>query len=510
MTNLAVITTETVEASLKAARTGQTPDSNLLTINWSGDSIPEQNILALEKLMQNLIWDTYAELRQAEEFPPTRPVTRQELLKQIKDDFQVGNSYLEAWSALYFRYIAPLDISAEELSRAASVVPQQFRRRMQLGLALLVQQLRRKAPRTGSASHAVLVDLPVPDFTRLIGHENYVDQLHRLFEDESGPGIISLEGMGGIGKSALARAFIAVPEVRQRWKRIIWVSARQAVLSDQGRITSVLDAVATLEDISVRLCNQLGLSNLASKTLSARLEGLRDVLSQDPHLVIIDNLETVEEYRSLVPALGKMTGLSRFLITSRQTLRDFDFVYTLPVKELDQSSAHELLQSEVERRGRSTAISADHFNRLYQIAGGLPLALKLAAAQLQLKPLEMIVEGFLAAKSGIDGLYHFLYWQTWNALADPARRLLLSFLPADPEGEDVEFLRIMSGQSDDDFYTALHDLDQFSLLEMSGDAAYPRYRLHRLTVTFLQTDILKLWSDPSGYPQTPDDELDRD
>jgi hypothetical protein len=95
----------------------------------------------------------------------------------------------------------------------------------------------------------------------------------------------------------------------------------------------------------------------------------------------------------------------------------------------------------------------------------------------------------------MDTLYRYLYWQTWQLLSDSARRLLLSFLPADPEGEDLAFIQVMIGQPEDTFFLTLQELDQFSLLEISGDAHAPRYRLHRLTVTFLQTDILSSWSE---------------
>lgn len=80
-------------------------------------------------------------------------------------------------------------------------------------------------------------------------------------------------------------------------------------------------------------------------------------------------------------------------------------------------------------------------------------------------------------------------------MSDPARKLLFAFLPSDPDGEDLDFLRTMSGQPDEDFFAALRELDRFSLLELNGDVERPLYRLHRLSVTFLQTDILNLWSE---------------
>jgi hypothetical protein len=99
------------------------------------------------------------------------------------------------------------------------------------------------------------------------------------------------------------------------------------------------------------------------------------------------------------------------------------------------------------------------------------------------------------AKGSIDELYRYLYWETWQLLSDPARHLLLTFLPADPEGEDISFLQMMSGQNEATFFKALREMDQLSLLETTGDVHTLRYRLHRLTVTFLQTDILRSWDE---------------
>jgi hypothetical protein len=249
-----------------------------------------------------------------------------------------------------------------------------------------------------------------------------------------------------------------------------------------------------LEDISSRLAEQLGLSGLANKPLAERLEGLDVALSQQPSLVVVDNLETAEEFAQLVPNLARLAGTSRFLITTRQSLRRFPYLTTIAVRELDKTGAANLLQNEIKRRGGQRQLSDEQFDALYQVIGGLPLVIKLVAAQLNLRPLQEILDGFRNVAAGRDALYRYVYWQTWNSLHDPARRLLLSFLPADAEGEDIDFLRLMSGQSDEVFFEALQELDQFSLLEINGEPDRPLYRLHRLTVTFLQTDILRLWS----------------
>lgn len=308
----------------------------------------------------------------------TRPTSRQEALDQLAADFRTGNGEQAAWSALYFRYLAGLHLSVEALSQAASVVPQHFRRRLKQGLDQLTQQLAREVMEQSSKPSSPV--LPLPEFTNLVGIQPILDHLEQLLTAADGPRLVSLEWMGGIGKSAIARAFIGRPSITERGGKLAWVSARQAALTDEGRLTPVTDPVTTLDDVTARLCGHLGLVSLASKPLTSRLAGLKSALASEKHLIVVDNLETVSEYLRLVPALAEMAGNSRFLITTRQTLREFAYVHTIPLHELDRSSAYELLTSETNRRGRQQPISQEQFDALYAVTGGIPLVIKLVAA----------------------------------------------------------------------------------------------------------------------------------
>ena len=70
---------------------------------------------------------------------------------------------------------------------------------------------------------------------------------------------------------------------------------------------------------------------------------------------------------------------------------------------------------------------------------------------------------------------------------------MFTFLTADPEGEDTKFLGILSGLAPDAFARSFIELDEFSLIETNWIRETPKYRIHRLTSTFLQTDVLKTW-----------------
>lgn len=496
---LTQINKEFVETCLRSFRHAAKPNLEILDLcllERQGDDSPEARLLYLQDVLDQLVTDAYRELRQAEMLSPHMPTNHPEIHETIHEDFFCNNNDLESWSALYYRYLAIIPLSVEELSATANVVPQQFRRRINQGLTCLAQKLRRLEMQAQNTKNPTGQSLPLPDFAQLVGAEPYFERLASLFNDKNGTQLISLEGMGGIGKTALARAFVALPETMSHWKNILWVSARQHFLAENGHMTAMAEPASTLDDITARLAELLDMGHMASKPVSERLEAIQAALSMDAYLIVVDNLETVDEYMQLIPALAKHAGKSRFLITSRQTLRQFAYVQTVPLFELNFQSACELVRAESIRRSRTAPLPEADCEELYQLVGGIPLAIKLVAAQLHLRPLKSILKGFRKAKGNMDDLYRYLYWQTWQLLSHSARQLLLSFLPSDPEGEDLTFMQVMSGQSEEAFYHALQELDQFSLLEITGDVQTPLYRLHRLTVTFLQTDILSSWSEP--------------
>ncbi len=499
---LAEITTGSLESFLRTKRSGEKSKINLLKLDvleQRGLRSEVEKAMGLADLLYEMIEKKYLQFRKAEKLSACLPKTRDDLNAKIQQDFSLGNAELEAWSALYYRYLAAIPTTAEDLAAAAGVVSQQFRRRINTALAFVVDDLRRLERQAQEEKTYLNPNLPMPDYSHLIAVQAYIDKLNAALNQAEGAFMVSLEGLGGIGKTALARAFVGLPATTNYWKRIVWVSARQEYISQQGTIQPISGNAATLEDVTARLADQLGISHLASKSMPERLEGLQAALNMEPTLVVVDNLESVAEHQLLIPALAKLGGKSRFLITTRQTLREFPYVFCMPLGELNAQDAFDLVSSETDRLGKPGLVDQETFAQLYELVGGIPLAIKLVAAQVMIRPLDQILSGFRQAKTGMENLYRYLYWEAWQILSENARQLLLSFLASDPEGEDLEFVQLMSGLVDQ-FYPALQEIHRFSLLEISGDVFNPRYRLHRLTVTFLQTDILKVWGDHAANP----------
>lgn len=490
------ITNRAVEQFLKAVETGAEGSSALLDLkflaNFGIQSVPERKIKLFECLSQ-FVNETYLSFRKIESLVSRIPGSKLEAQLQLREDFGKGNSRLESLSALYFRYFSLIDFNIEDLAKNANVVPQQFRRRLNTGLALLVNEVTRLEMAANSDTHSVDAHLPLPEYSTLIGVETPLAKLHVLVSSLLPGQIVSIEGMGGIGKTALVHAFVGQDHIKQNYYELLWISARQPSSGMSHPESASAAANFTLEDVTTRLAQQLGLNHLVNKPLEERLKGIQAATTLHKYLLVIDNLETVEDYVQLVPALAKFARNCTIIITTRKSLREFPYVTVFPVPELPKPFVSQLLEAEANRRGRDFSIEEQDLAEIVETVGGLPLAIKLIATQIHLYPISEIIKEFQQAGKGVDSVYRFLYWKIWNSLSEPSRKLLFTFLTLNPEGEDSEYTALMSGLDPSIYQSAFTELDNYSLIETNSLQSMPRFRIHRLTATFLQTDILKLW-----------------
>ncbi|MEZ4645485.1 MAG: hypothetical protein R3E31_22590 [Chloroflexota bacterium] len=90
-----------------------------------------------------------------------------------------------------------------------------------------------------------------------------------------------------------------------------------------------------------------------------------------------------------------------------------------------------------------------------------------------------------------------IYWQTWRTLSPQAQALLQAMPLLSEMGGSTEYLQTISGLTETEIWPALQELRSRSLLEVHGSLQQRRYGIHRLTETFLQTEIINWPGIPS-------------
>jgi hypothetical protein len=231
-----------------------------------------------------------------------------------------------------------------------------------------------------------------------------------------------------------------------------------------------------------------------SEPLEQLEKRLCQALKTTPHLVVVDNLETTTHVDYVAAKLLAFTEPSRFLLTSRARPSGKTAVYIHSLQELPFNDAAALLRQHARITGLEELSEADDqtMAAVYEVTGGNPLALKLVVSLTAVLPLPQILADLSKSRVGpIEDLYRHIYWQTWRTLTPPAQNLLQAMPLAAASGALPEQMQAMSELDDDDFWAAIRELTTRSLLEVQGTIQDRRYGIHRLTETFLHTEIIR-------------------
>jgi hypothetical protein len=249
-----------------------------------------------------------------------------------------------------------------------------------------------------------------------------------------------------------------------------------------------LDFATLIDEVLRQLDPQANLLAAAAVKLAAVQQQLR----QQAHLLVVDNLETVADYATLLPALRQLTRPSKILLTTRHLPEQAEDLFCYALPELSATDAFALLRHEGALRGLALLRQASdaQLQPIYEVVGGNPLALKLVVGQLRVLPLAQVLHNLQAAQGKkIEALYTYIYWQSWQLLDERSRQLWLT-MPIHPH-VTFDHLLAVSGFDADDLAQGLEQLVTLSLVELAGDLEERRYRLHRLTETFLLNEVLQ-------------------
>lgn len=341
--------------------------------------------------------------------------------------------------------------------------------------------------------HLNLKNLDFIPNQHLFGVSEVQKQLSLTLQQHDAPWIVAIDGIGGIGKTSLAGAVARELLPIDRFVDIVWISAKREEFLLSTGIRPVDRLALSVDDLATTLLEQLNeTSSFSHSSLEEKVAHVTSVLKQNPYLIVIDNLETVADYEALLPLLRRLAQPSKFLLTSRHSLYAYPDIFCFSLEELDRISTFALLRYEAEVRGLSLLVNASEaqLTNIYNVAGGNPLALKLIIGQIHILPLSHILENLKQAQGRkTEDLYTYIYWEAWQALDDFSRKVLLVMPLA--QGGTLAQLAMVSELTMVELSQALEHLVTLSLVDTYGDIEQRRYRIHRLTETFLLTEVIK-------------------
>ncbi|RLC84150.1 MAG: hypothetical protein DRJ03_15040 [Chloroflexi bacterium] len=342
-----------------------------------------------------------------------------------------------------------------------------------------------------------VLQLPPRQYREFIGRQIQLDDIENALNDTLGRWIIGIDGIGGIGKTALAREITERLLAKKSFEKVVWEQSHRDITMTKSSRGLTYDGV--LDAISYQL-EAFDLLQIKGKEKEARVKNL---LRKYKTLVVLDNLETAQDAQNaIVNRLASILSFSKALLTSRH--RFSGDVFSVHLTGLVEEDAIDLIHREAKNKNVSQVENADT-NELRQLvisSSGSPLALKLVVGQLGHLPLKIVLEQLSLIHIPEDGaeeddyvsFYKGIFMPSWKLLPENSQSLLVSManFPAGIGGT-FESLKEISGLSNSILIRSIDELWRLSLLEVEKSLSLNniRYYLHVLTQNFILSDIVR-------------------
>lgn len=334
--------------------------------------------------------------------------------------------------------------------------------------------------------------LKLPPPVQLFGVEEYLAQLLQVLALPRPVWLASIEGLAGIGKTALAGHLLRQKELVDQFYQLGWVSAKPHAFFPRSGPRQKLSPTLSPETLIDTLLEQFDQPFVLTRPAQEKRVILTQLLKSKPYLVVIDNLETWLDYQALLPLLRELANPSKFLLTSRHSLQAYPDIFCCQLGPLNQVTTIQFIRAEAWRHKISQLAGAAEakLNQIYETVGGYPLALKLVIGQTAVQPLSLVLERLKQMQpKNIADNYNYIYWQSWQSLSEIDRRTLLAMPLAD--GGSIDQLLALTELEPDQLKPVLEQLSRLSLVQIQGEPEAGRYSIHPLTEVFLLHEAIQ-------------------
>lgn len=301
---------------------------------------------------------------------------------------------------------------------------------------------------------------------------------------------ILVDGIGGIGKSAIAIEAAHLSQEKNLFDAFVFVTAKTNILDPSG-IKELNPPARTLDEFLNETARVLGQSGIAKLTGDEKHHALLDVLRTMRTLLIYDNLETLskEEQEGIADFLRELPQGCKAIITSRR--RGGEGAVWLRVEKLDWDAARGIIENEMARAaGLANKLRRveSRWQELFDETNGSPLALVHTLGLMRVR-IALTFDGALEMLRGNRDadLQKFIFQEARKELTENDKTALgaLSFFVPSATFEAWMQVAKLSRRA---LETTINRLSALSLVDvLAGEECYT---LHPLTRAFVRDELL--------------------
>lgn len=349
-----------------------------------------------------------------------------------------------------------------------------------------------KTPITPEVAQVLAPKIPnnLPRRAAFFGRAKEMDVVMRALSPADRTWGVLVDGIGGIGKSALAIEAAHRAQDTALFDAFVFVTAKQTILAPSG-IRELAPAARTLDDFLSETARVLGQPGIPKLGGDDKRRALLNALRAMRALLIYDNLETLskEEQEAMADFLRELPPACKAIITSRR--RGGEGAVWLRVEALDWDAARGIIKNEMVRdAGLANKLRRveSRWQELFDETNGSPLALVHTLGLMRVRA-TLTFDGALTMLRGNrdPDLQKFIFQEARKELTTNDKTALgaLSFFVPSATFETWMQVAALSRNA---LETTIDRLSALSLVDVL--AGEERYALHPLTRAFVRDELL--------------------
>jgi tetratricopeptide (TPR) repeat protein len=248
------------------------------------------------------------------------------------------------------------------------------------------------------------------------------EELYKVIMDFDRYPIVTLKGIGGIGKTSLALSVLHIISKTERFDVVLWFSSRDIDLTTHGA-KHVKNKILNEEDVASEFVELLDIRGLKKNEKIDLLAKEMTKSTYGPMLFVFDNFETVKNPVELFAWIDTyIRHPNKILITSR-TSKSFKADYPIEVSGMNTEECEVLIDKTATEFGISHLLFPKDIEKIIQESNGHPYVIRIFLGEIAKNKRVDDIKRIVAGK---DDILTALFRRTYSWLSPAAKRVFLT------------------------------------------------------------------------------------